>query len=280
MTASHPQSNWREKALERVVDDYSSFCDGDFEPSLNKTIRTLIYHTKTYIVYLDQDLYVEWGTNALYGDYPPEFGRVTNKMAHLEALSMTLLSGVYLKAFRRLLGESLARALGEGKVDNALAILDQAEAYMNARSRERARIWYLSSSSLVTIVVLLAVFSSWLFKNEAAGRIGRTTFEILLGAGMGSLGALLSIITRSNQISMDASAGKPVHYLEAAARVIVGMIGAGIVALAIKANIILGTINSLNSLTLLIVVCIIAGASERIVPNLIKHIESSIASKK
>jgi hypothetical protein len=92
MTSSKSQSTWREKARERLVDDYSSFCEGDFEPSLGKTIRTLIYHTEAYIVYLDQDLYVEWQVNGRYGIYPPDFGQVTNKMAHLEVLSMTLLS--------------------------------------------------------------------------------------------------------------------------------------------------------------------------------------------
>jgi hypothetical protein len=268
---------WRRKHAERVVDDFSSFQEGDIEPTLGKEIKFLIFHEKSYIVYLDSENFVEWSTNDHYGDYPDDLGSVINSVGHLEALSMSRLSPEHRLPFRRLLGESLARALSERTSTNALAILDHAEKYLNARSRERARTWYLSAAAIATSLVMLIVGIFWLRRGVMTDLIGGTGFEIVLGAGAGSLGSLLSIITRSNEISMDASAGSKVHYLEAVARIVVGVAGACIVALAIKANLVLGSINAINSLALLIVICIIAGASERLVPNLIKQIEGRVS---
>jgi hypothetical protein len=39
--------------------NYSLLCEGEFDPSLKKTIRTLIGAGPDYIVYLDQELFVE-----------------------------------------------------------------------------------------------------------------------------------------------------------------------------------------------------------------------------
>jgi len=270
-------TDWSAKHKSRVVENFSCFQEGDIEPTLGKTIKFLIFHEIAYIVYLDTDNFVEWSTNSQYGPYPDDLGLVTNKVGLLEALSMSLLSPRHSLPFRRLLGESLARALSERDAKNALAILDHAEEYMTARSRERARTWYLSAAAIVTTIILIIVGTLWFDRAATTNILGKTAFDTVLGAGAGSLGALLSIITRSNDISMDASAGPIVHYLEAAARIVVGVAGGCIVALAIKANLVLGSINSINSLALLIVICIIAGASERLVPGLIKQIESTVS---
>ncbi len=45
------------------VSDFTPFCEGDTDPTLNKKIRALIDCDTDYIVYLDEDLYVEWSFN-------------------------------------------------------------------------------------------------------------------------------------------------------------------------------------------------------------------------
>lgn len=268
--------DWKIKHRERDVDDFSCFQEGDVEPTLGKTIKFLIYHAKSYIVYIDSENFVEWATNDSYGKYHEGLGTVMNGVSHLEALSMSLLPPRHKLPFRRLLGESLARALSERRSENALAILDDAKRYLAARGKERARSWYLSAAAIVTTLVTVVVVIFWLRRGPLINSLGKSAFDVIVGAGVGSIGALLSIITRSDQISMDASAGWKVHYLESMARVAVGVAGAFLVALAIKANFVLGSINAVNSLSLLMVICIMAGASERFVPSLIKHIESTV----
>ncbi|HSS19885.1 MAG TPA: hypothetical protein VLL54_07415 [Pyrinomonadaceae bacterium] len=258
--------------------DFSKFNEGMKEPSLGKRIKFLIIHKRDFIVYIDDENFVEWATNNQYGPYPDGLGEVVNRVGHLEALSMTLVPPKHRLPFRRLLGESLARTLTERKPKNALLILKQAEDYMIARSRETARTWYLSAASVVTILITIVVAVLWWRRTGVVNSLGKTGFELVLGAGVGSLGALMSVITRSNQISMDAAAGWKIHYLEASARIFVGVIGAFFIALAIKANLVLGSVNTVNSLPLLLAICIVAGASERFVPDLIKQIEGRVSS--
>ena len=97
----------------RDVEDYSAFCDGDREPSLNKKISSLISCEKNYIVYLDEDNTVEWSWNDAYGDDPPVLAEVASRIGHLETLSATQLKGEQNELFERLLAEGMARILGE-----------------------------------------------------------------------------------------------------------------------------------------------------------------------
>jgi len=67
------------------VDDFSQFCEGDTEPTLNKKIHTLVEATKDYIVYLDEDLYVSMSwSDSFYEDSVDRFAEVSNRMLELE----------------------------------------------------------------------------------------------------------------------------------------------------------------------------------------------------
>ena len=102
-------------------------------------------------------------------------------------------------------------------------------------------------------------------------------FDVVNASLFGALGALISIILRSEKIPMDPAAGVFIHYMESVARVAVGMGGALLMALAVKANIVLGFHRSLeHPFAFLVAVCITAGSSERIVTGLIKRVESSL----
>lgn len=77
---------------------------------------------------------------------------------------------------------------------------------------------------------------------------------------------------------MNTYAGVHIHLFEGAIRAVLGAIGALLTALAVKANLLLGAINKAEgSLLMLCVVCLIAGASERLVPSLIQQFEGFFA---
>ena len=105
-------SEWSEIHRNRQVADFSGFCEGDLEPSLNKRIDSLIEAQREFIVYLDEDQYVMWsiipGSSKLS---VPKSGEVLNRVALLESDSIGLMKGENLERFRRLLGESVARLL-------------------------------------------------------------------------------------------------------------------------------------------------------------------------
>ena len=78
---------------------------------------------------------------------------------------------------------------------------------------------------------------------------------------------------------VNLESGKVIYSFEGAMRVVVGMLGALLAALMIKANLILGAINTLgNSNAVMLAICIAAGASEQITPSLVKKVESIVAA--
>jgi len=92
---------------------------------------------------------------------------------------------------------------------------------------------------------------------------------------MGSLGALISVLLRSDQLEIDASAGRRVHYFEGIMRALIGALAGLLFVLAVKSNVLLGAINrSDKAFTILLAVSIVAGASERLLPNLINQISA------
>lgn len=261
------------------VDDYRALSEGDHDPSLKKDIKTLIIKDEAFIVYLDKEMCVQWSTNRKYDParFSVDFGKVTNRIGLLESLSKYLLSDPQLEIIRRLLGEGMARLIDDSHSANAQAILDEAEKYLRDRSVERGRIWYISAAAVATILILLFTFLFWIFRDSLLPNLGYTAIEVAIGTGLGSLGAFISILLRIAKLNIDSLAGMPVHLFEGAIRIIAGTAGALLFAVAIKSNLILGAINSQEkSLALLVAICLVAGASERLVPNLIKNIEGTV----
>ena len=244
------------------------------EPTLNKRIHTLIDADNNYIVYLDDQFYVEYSLTDAYGESPEGFGDVANKIAHMENLSMIYITPSQLEAFRRILGEAMARIIGDKDEAKAKESLEIAESFLTARSLERARIWYLQASVAATGMAIVLAAGLWLFRERITVCVGLNTFEVCVAALMGAVGSFMSIWIHPGRIRMDAGAGKSIHRWEGSARIVIGVFCAFAVALGVKADIILGFVQSSeHSLAYMLVVCVAAGFSERLFLNLIGHFQ-------
>jgi hypothetical protein len=263
-----------------TVDDFSSYCEGDIEPTLNKKIEFLIDCDVDYIVYVADDLFAQWSMTEKYGRPISAFATISNRVNQLETLSLTSLRNYQRKALAGLLAEAMARIIGDKNEEKALEVLEMAESFYYARSAENARAWYVGGALITASISFIAVLFLWLLKGLAISTLGNNAFEVLLGTTVGGIGALLSILTRNQKIVMDPTAGPFIHYVESVARVLAGNIGAFIVAVGLKGNLILGFTQITNySLATLITICTCSGASERIVPGFIKRVESSVGSR-
>lgn len=261
-----------------VVDNFFSFVEGNIEPTLQKKIDTLIECEEDYIVYLDEDFFVEWSLTDNYENTVPGFAAITNRLRELETLSRTSLRKTQIRVFAGLLAESMARIIGERDETSARQVLDRAESYLLARSAENARGWYVLGATLTAFPSLIMAFILWLYRPYLVAFIGVNAIDVILGALLGGSGALFSVLSRTKTISVDPTAGSFIHYIESSSRVLVGNIGALIMALAIKSNIVLGLIKADYSFALLLVICTCAGASERLVSGFITQIETSVYS--
>jgi len=261
----------------RAVKDYTSYNEKDREPSLNKTIRELIDSNDNYIVYLDEDLAVEWSFNDSYGETPEGFGDVANEIGDLEALSEVMLAKRQLRAFRRLLAEAMARILGDHDENGAKENLRAARSFLFDRGLERKRSLYLITAFIATVTACLTAWLIWHWRSEVTQAVGLDGLQVSIGAMFGAVGALVFILGRLPQIEMNAAAGPLIHCLESAARVVTGMLGSLLVALAVKANIVLGlTQSSGHEFAFLLAICIVGGSSERLVPSIIERMEDSV----
>lgn len=172
----------------------------------------------------------------------------------------------------------MARILDDEDETTANELLDHTQEYLKIQGLENARIWYAIGALLLACVFFILAGLIWFNKSYLISWINKEVFEIIIGAITGGVGALFFVVQRSNKILMDPAAGRWIHYLESCSRILAGVLGAFLIALAIKENILLGVTTDLspsNSFIILLVLCFCAGASERLVPGFIKKIEDS-----
>jgi hypothetical protein len=238
----------------------------------------LIKSTGDFIVWLDENRDVEWETTQAYDEELEkkgfDFGDVSNRVAFLQAVPTNHLSHEIKTAYRTMLGEGLCRGLEQDN-ESAMTILDQAEEFVTARNREQARLWYVAASGTATLsFVLLTPAVAYGLPRLLSNASDATSNVLLAGLG-GATGALFSILLRVGKAPLDPSAGRPIHLMEGFGRIVVGVIGAAIVLSASRAGFILPNLTSNSGLALL---CLVAGASERLVPGLVDSVELSASN--
>jgi hypothetical protein len=183
-----------------------------------------------------------------------------------------------LAEFRRLLGECIARAF-DRNLTSARELLQSTEELLRERSVQRARQWYLVAAGLSTLAPLIAATSLWIGRTYFRATLGPVAFDVFFCAFLGGIGALVSTIISVRRINLNASFGPNLHYIEGVARIVTGTIGAALVALAIKGNFLFGSFNAIADPSVrfacVCALALIAGTSERIVPNFIKKVEKT-----
>jgi len=216
--------------------DFSLLAEGDIEPNLNKRIEWLINADTNFVVFVGDDGFVYWdmndnGTLAKYGDS-------ITRVAVLESIATNYLPRPQLLAFRRLIGEGVAR-LFEQNADAAKVTFDRAEEWIKARNKERARMWFLEGATVIAVPV--AVWLAYVIYHRAdwRGLLTASVFDVVVGACAGAIGAWMSVVQRTRETELDISAGRSLHWLEGFARIVIGTLGAALFALGIKANMVL-----------------------------------------
>ncbi|WP_146744631.1 hypothetical protein [Herbaspirillum rubrisubalbicans] len=269
-----------EEKKSRPLPDHYQLKAGDTDPELGKVILDLVQNNELFIVYVDTDMAVQWRTTDDH-QMPDYSGEVLNMAASLEAQSKFLHGGLLIRDIRRRIGEGIARCFERSPKESAFSVLQEVGAELRIRNKEVSWLWYFQAASVLTLFLAVIFASAWLTRRWIQPVVGVEAFEITLGAICGSFGALLFATARSDRLILDANAGVRLHQLEGVSRIGAGVIGALFVALAIKSGLILGGTSFVgNKFALLLCFCIVAGASERLVPSLIATFEKRIAAEK
>ena len=249
---------------------FSKLRENDEDPTLGKTVKWLVDSDDDFIVYIDQDLYVEWNMNDnnMLGKGT---GSYLNRVGQLEAIDTSNLGSARIVPFKRMIAEGVARLFDKNQPEQnftaAKEALDFAEQWITARNTELARGWYLSGSGIAALVAVAAALILGYWYETLYTLL---YFKLMIGTAFGGIGAWLSVIQRSRTTGLDVAAGPMLHYVEGVFRIMAGSLGAMLIALAIHA----GLFAQSNRLSVILVICMIAGVSERLVPSFIEQMES------
>ena len=240
--------------------------------------KYLVFANERFIVYIDEDIDVDWETGEEYIELGPEEQKVENEIlndaATIETVPCDHLHPDIKLKFKRLIGEAIARCLSHDH-RNARKMLAVANAYINARNREMARYWYLKASGITAILMLAFGLFVWYYRDGVISVWGDSAFLVFLAVSSGAAGAMLSIALRVGSAVLDSTAGKILHYLEAVSRIAVGGLSGVLVTLAINAGVILPPLlQSDRPLWGMLLVSMAAGASERLASSLIEKINA------
>lgn len=259
--------------------DFESLKEGDTDPTSGKVIKFIILVKKDIVVYIDTNLEIQWHhSDELKTDV--DFGLVLNRVAYLESRARFIADKECLLSIKRQIAEGIARYLDFLSYKLSKDIHDIVEIEIEALNKKISWSWYFDAAYGLTLASLILWGILWLLRDYISLHIGRVGFEVLLGGLIGAIGAIISVISRGDAINLDANAGKTIHLTEGTARIIVGIAGASFVTLAVKGGILLSGMKFAGSqFAVLLAFAIVAGASERLVPNLIGKVEKISLTK-
>lgn len=250
-----------------------SLKEGELDPFLGKKVRVLIVTHENYNVYLDEALCTQW-----YGRIPDdkEISTALNRLSKLESNYHFISDEKILKPIRQQIAEGLVRAL-EGHKELSADMFKFIEKEIQLRNLEISWHWYFLGSAMPALISLTTLILFWIFRTYLRSIFGATGFSVALGAMVGGLGAFLSIASRSTKIALDARAGLIIHVTEGLARIITGIFGGALLALITKGGVAFYALKtSGNPLAALLAFALLAGTSERLIPNLVKKHEADL----
>jgi hypothetical protein len=252
---------------------------GDVHEPLGKKIRVLIDKSGDHVVYLDEDLNIQWDQAK---DLDKQTGLVVNRITHLEGLmgfmqrSDTQSKGEEKRiiAIKSLFGEAYARSYNTHDRESAAQALDDAELQIALWNREVSGRWYFCSALGATALCVVLLLFAQAYRSGITGALGDTAWTVITIGLFGSIGAFTSVCLRHRQLALDANAGLSVHVMEACGRIVIGVVSAMLMILLAKGGLILEiATKSDHAMYVYAALGMLCGASERVLPNFVSRAE-------
>ena len=246
-------------------------------------VRHLILSNDDFIVFLDDDLDVDWCTSQNYDDLEgendaKERSEILNRAATVECIPNDhQIENVRLN-FKRMIGEGVARAL-ERDHDSAKKIIEQARLYIETRNVEKARCWQLSTACVIGVILAFSGLTLWWFRDDLIPIWGDPVYFLIMSGFAGSIGAVLSMILRMGRSFPTSEAPRFLHTLEAASRILAGYFSGLLAAGAVRVGLILPVANTDQMHSVMVLVAFASGASERLEPSIIARFESTSSER-
>jgi len=243
------------------------------EDRFGKKIKDILFHSDAVIVYINSDDVISW-YRASCDDFHENFGEIQNKISEWESKINDLFSK---KGYRlnRLLAEAYVRILHDRNIVQSRDIINRVIKTVEKRGRELLKQYYAISSFVTTVLISLLIWLSKYNKVNIEAIYGKEEYKIWMTMLFGGIGAFVFTIVRLRNYKADIEISKNVHILDGVLRIFYGIIFGLVIAIAIKSNLLLGFLNQIDkSVYVSVFLGICAGASEILIPSLIKQIET------
>ncbi len=191
------------------------------------------------------------------------YSKATNKYNHLDGKIPSTLPESIKKSIISQLAISLYNSLAADSTDNIDTSFENVEHRINSTlSPNQAKLWlilYCLFSSVVLFIILYL----------ASRLLPQSGIYIMLCAGAGILGSALSLMQRNTKITINLEDGKQYIFLQAAFIPVLGMLSG--LCLYLLSNSDLAFSFAKENIFNLLILSIIAGFSERFIPDLFKN---------
>jgi ABC-type Fe3+-siderophore transport system permease subunit len=233
-------------------------------------VQERILETNQFIIFINAEGNCDYMTSDDYDKSGPKdpgkHGRLMSEATHIEQLSHGFLSATDKIAFKKLIGEGIARSF-EHEYIAAKAAFQNARNYLERRQNRQSRVWYMSAAVVVTAILGIPF---WAYVALTLEKGLSPMVQTIQYIEYGLLGALFSIMWRMGKTAFDSDAERNVHYWEAFVRIIGGGIAALIIMFAVKAKILFANfVTPENEVYSLGFICVAAGMLEKWAPSLI-----------
>jgi hypothetical protein len=283
------------EAKKVVFDAIATLKVGDIDPWMGERIKVLIRKSTRHIVYLDENLDVQWwwargpAKLEVISAVQAEVTRLSNDCSFLirpeyatpwisisrpdQSGSAATSAKERLAEIRVLLAEAIAHALDTSDLKSCQRILADAELQIQLEKERRCRPMFLEYFLFFTVASSVFLYTCWSLLQYNY-LVSGFTFAWMSAGVAGIFGALISSVMRSTRLNLEPRSERSGLRTEALARALVGFGGGVLARPAFDAGLFALFKDSATEQARLFIT-IAAGASERILPSLIERAESS-----
>jgi hypothetical protein len=170
----------------------------------------------------------------------------------------------------KMLAAGLNRALNAPATDTDVDFLVEAREFIRARQLEILQVWYFVAAVVTVVVTTVTLFL--IIRKVLAPR------EFLIAALLGGVGAIISVSQRFRSINMERYASRRFTAIGGCSRIVFGCMFGAVFLLFQKGGIVLSVAN--GQPYLLAAAAVVAGFSERAIPEVLAQVEHQIATSK
>jgi len=166
----------------------------------------------------------------------------------------------------------------EGDVESAKQVLEDIGARLRNLISIQGRLQY-QISCLLTVLLFASAYLAihYCFRDEVVDHLSVVRFASV--AFWGALGGFLSISTGLKTVAIDVDADRRINALAGASRIVIAVIGSVFVYLMIVSKLALTSLNLLESDAGIYAISMVAGFSEKLVPDILRGLSIGGAEK-